>query len=262
MNETDKATSETSGSGKFPFPGSKKVSLQVAVDAAAAQDAAQDAAQAPEQEAPAQKAPPVAKAAPAPKQVAVDQVQLAKNGEPYVSAEAARAAIIKENMPGGDDTWGVMEYEGGFGITTWRNIASIRERRAKEEMEAKRLSGMRKMTFSRVRLAPKFSDNDPEVHVVMCNGHDLTLRRGCESVIPDSHLEIIKNASMEDIQPLGQNTSGVSDEGISFRVGVGRIARIPIESVVPATAEEFEQFRREQGKLRDDELVKRQMKAG
>lgn len=172
---------------------------------------------------------------------------LADNGRPWPSAKAAQAeGIAKANRS--PETFGTMEYEGGYAVATYRYIMVQRDRKLaeKQALEAENAKS-RKMTFHRVMIHPRHSDNDPENILLSVANWQFVVTRGKECILPDPHYNDLNEAETEDLTPAILDPMLSRQPERAIKVGANMIKRFPFTYIGTATEAEFQEF---MGKMR------------
>lgn len=172
----------------------------------------------------------------------LDAPILADNGKPWPSAKAAQSeGIAKANRD--PQTFGVLEYEGGYAVATYRYIMVQRDRRLAEKaaIEAEN-SRSKKMRFFRVMIHPRHSDNDPENILLSVNNWQLVVTRGKECILPEPHYNDLNEAEMEDLSPAINDAFLAKQAERAIKVGANMIKRFPFALIGEATEAEFQEF--------------------
>lgn len=167
---------------------------------------------------------------------------LADNGRPWPSAKAAQAeGIAKANRD--PETFGTMEYEGGYAVATYRYIMVQRDRKMAEKaaLEAENAKN-RKMKFYRVMIHPRHSDNDPENILLSVSNWALVVTRGKECILPEPHYHDLKESETEDLTPAILDPALARQPERAIKVGANMIARFPFTLIGEASEAEFQEF--------------------
>ena len=167
---------------------------------------------------------------------------LADNGKPWPTAKAAQSeGIAKANRD--PETYGTMEYEGGFAVASFRYIMVQRDRKAAERaaLEAEHAKG-RKMRYFRTTLHPKHGDNDPDTILLSVSNWQLVVTRGQECILPEPHYNVLEEAEMEDLSPSLTDPVLSRQPERAIKVGANMIKRFPHTPGIEATEAEFQAF--------------------
>jgi hypothetical protein len=167
---------------------------------------------------------------------------LADNGRPWPSAKAAQAeGIAKANRD--PETFGTMEYEGGYAVATYRYIMVQRDRKMAEKaaLDAENARN-RKMRFFKVMIHPRHSDNDPENILLSVSNWALVVTRGKECILPEPHFNDLREAEMEDLSPAINDPMLSRQPERSIKVGANMIQRFPFTLIGEASETEFQEF--------------------
>lgn len=188
-----------------------------------------------------------------------DEIILAPNGRPWATAKEADKALKASNRD--PNAFGTMAYEGGYAIATLRKILAIREQQIAEagrEQESKRAPAP--MKFYKVRIHPRSSDNESNTVLLSWNNDAFVATRGMDIILDEPHMEILRNAASEDLQPVDKITQSRNPER-ALKAGPSMAHRFPFTVLGDATKDDFEQFMRKMRGETEKALHQEQLKA-
>lgn len=187
-----------------------------------------------------------------------DEVILAPNGRPWPTAKEADKALQLSNRD--RNIFGTMMYEGGYAIATYRKICEVREKQmAERNANTESNRPLPPMKFYKVMINPKSGENESPTVLLSFNNNAFVLNRGMEAILDEPHMEVLRNASMEDIQPVTAQESSMNPER-ALKVGHALSYRFPFTILGQATKEEFELFIRHMNAETEKSLRQQQLK--
>ena len=172
-----------------------------------------------------------------------DEIILSPNGLPWPTAKDAERALKASNRD--PDKFGTMTYEGGYAIASLRKILAIREKQIVDQNSAIETSRIpAPMKFHKVRIHPRGSDNESNTVLLSFNNDAFVATRGMDIILDEPHMEILRNACSEDLQPVDAATQAINPER-ALMANNSIVQRFPFENKGEATREEFEKFIRD-----------------
>ena len=119
-----------------------------------------------------------------------DFIKLSKQGTPFATEAAAKAQLKREGLD--ESRYVVMKYQGGWAIGDLEGLQSGAVKQA--EVAANQDAARKKMKYRKVRWHAKRHANDEEDVVLGCDGNVLIFQREKEVIVPESHMEVARNA--------------------------------------------------------------------
>ncbi len=146
-------------------------------------------------------------------------------GKPWSQKKDAFKHLVEKNL----EDYAVMKHGGGWALVLLESLEP--EPEAKAERKA--------MTYRRVIFNPRLDKTHPTQVVLGCNSVNLVITRGIETIVPESHLEIAKNAVHQVWE--------FNEEG-NVTECVGTISKYLYQDLGSATKAEYDKMRSEGNK--------------
>ena len=170
----------------------------------------------------------------------VNQVILAPSGKPFSTVKDAEIHLRKQNL--NPREYGTLPYEGGFGITTFEEILRRRDEADRQREAARERNRIpAPMKFYRVQIHPGIGDNDSKTVLLSVANDAIVVNRGETVILDEPHMEVLRNAKMEDMQPVDKQTQALNPER-AIAASHAMAFRFPFTMLGEATAKEFEEF--------------------
>ena len=188
-----------------------------------------------------------------------DEIILSTNGRPWPTAKDAERALKSSNRD--LNTFGTLAYEGGYAIATWRKINEIRERQLSDQgrdLEARRTPPP--MKFYEVKIHPRGNDNESNTVLLSFNNDAFVANRGEVIILDEPHMEVLRNAANEDLQPVDKITQSRNPER-ALKAGRSLVYRFPFTVLRESTKGEFESFMSKMRGETEKNLQAEQLKA-
>ena len=169
-----------------------------------------------------------------------DEVILSPNGRPWPNVKDADRALKASNRD--PEKFGTLAYEGGFAIAPLRKILAMRDSQmaaAASEVEQSRTPPP--MKFHRIKIHPRTSDNESNTVLLGFNNNVVVVTRGMEVILDEPHMEVLRNASSEDLQAVDAVTQQRNPER-ALKAGHSLVYRFPFTVLGDASQAEFEAF--------------------